>query len=489
MSVVQEFYKIPRLWRVTLFILLCAGLGLAWGIYDLTMPILMLSFVGIYIVLLLPDVMASQAGRLVRIGRVDEGIRLAKQALKLEPESYLASVNLGFGYYKKGMAAEAVETFDAVIRTHPGKHISYINRAASRFLLHDYQGSIADADKSIELAPHDTRAYVNKSAALIGQHRYEECLTLLENMQTLRQHPDYVAHNRMFCKAQLSRLEEAEQEWLQAKVMDKHLAHLGKTWLNFEKSNFSEVLEQTAEIRDDTADAKVYRYLRSCAYTCLGEGELAVREAFQLLADQPQSKLGLAALAMAFAKAQMKEDTFKLCDRLDTFDEFSIISHLTRALFFIDSRDFEKADTELKLGMSKCATSAALMAVEAIAQANQDRAQEALATAKRLVKTNVRNSLCWTALAEAQLACNQVDAALDSIDKSMDLYCYSPYLFARKAQILERLGRTADAARTAAEGQRLLGYFQAGVQKALLDYPVSLIEEISQLPKKTAPTV
>ncbi|MBU6452540.1 MAG: tetratricopeptide repeat protein [Cyanobacteria bacterium REEB67] len=486
MNVAQEFYKIPRNWRVVLFIFLCAGLGLAWGIYELTMPVLMLSFVGIYVVLLLPDVMASQAGRLVRIGRVDEGIRLCKRALKLEPGSYLASVNLGFGYYKKGLAAEAVETFDEVVKNYPDKHIAYINRAASRFLLHDYEGSIADADKSIQLAPHDTRAYVNKSAALIGQHRYEECLALLENMRTLRQHPDYVAHNRMFCKAQLSRLDEAEQEWLQAKVTDPHLTHLGKVWLTFEKSDFSEVLAQSAEIRDDSADAKVYRYLRSCAYTCLGEGDLAVREAFQLLADQPQSKLGLIALALAFAKAQMTSETLKLCDRLDAFDDFSIITHLTRALFFIENADFENASGELQKGLSKCPTSAALSAAQVIVQANQGEGQEALLKAKRLVKANTKNSLCWTALAEAYLACEQLEAALESIEKSKDLYSYSPHIFARKAHILARLGRKEDAARVEAEGRRLQEYFQTGVNRALLDYPVNLIEAISQLPKKRA---
>src|ERR1700733_7906041 len=48
------------------------------------------------------------------------------------------------------------------------------NRADIRLRMHDYAGTIADADASIGLDPELAAAYLNRGAGLIGLQRYQE---------------------------------------------------------------------------------------------------------------------------------------------------------------------------------------------------------------------------------------------------------------------------------------------------------------------------
>jgi tetratricopeptide (TPR) repeat protein len=46
--------------------------------------------------------------------------------------------------------------------------------------MHDYAGTIADADASIALDPELAAAYLNRGAGLIGLQRYQDALTALD---------------------------------------------------------------------------------------------------------------------------------------------------------------------------------------------------------------------------------------------------------------------------------------------------------------------
>lgn len=54
------------------------------------------------------------------------------------------------------------------------------NRADIRLRMHDYAGTIADADASIGLDPELAAAYLNRGAGLIGLQRYQDALPALD---------------------------------------------------------------------------------------------------------------------------------------------------------------------------------------------------------------------------------------------------------------------------------------------------------------------
>jgi tetratricopeptide (TPR) repeat protein len=54
------------------------------------------------------------------------------------------------------------------------------NRADIRLRMHDYAGTIADADASIGLDPELAAAYLNRGAGLIGLQRYQDALAALD---------------------------------------------------------------------------------------------------------------------------------------------------------------------------------------------------------------------------------------------------------------------------------------------------------------------
>ena len=60
-----------------------------------------------------------------------------------------------------------------------------VNRAYIRLRMTDYQGTVADADASLSLAPDLAAAELNRGAGLIGMGRYQDALPALEKAVSL----------------------------------------------------------------------------------------------------------------------------------------------------------------------------------------------------------------------------------------------------------------------------------------------------------------
>jgi tetratricopeptide (TPR) repeat protein len=483
-----KIYQNTQAVRFVLFYLACIGIGLIYGVQDLSLLFLGALFAVAYGGLLLPECLAGIGGWQIRAGLLEEGMSNCQRALALDDSNYLATANLGYAHYKRGQLTEAEASFSRAIELRPKRHVGYMNRAAARIAMYDYDGAIADASTAMAIGGHDTRSHINKTIALMGKHCFVEALNMLEEMRSSTRHFDFVAYHRMVCKTQLSRLDEAEQEWIQAAARDNKLAHMGRTWLAYCKCQFEEVLTLTADVRDDTGDAKMYRYLRALCYCSLGEGELATRAASQLIVDHPQYQFGLSALTVILTQADMLDEAAKLAGRIEDYDAYTLHSPLVRALIYSKKGEHEKADREIDVALSRCATDAGTQAIKAYVLSDLDRAEEALAIAEPLTKRNPRASWAWTARGKANLKLGRHQAALECFNEAQAIQRYDSYLFERQADALEGLGRPEEAAFARAEAERLARQFKDGVTAALFDYPLAGLDNLSP-PKKIAPKV
>lgn len=455
-------------------------LGVLSGL-DILQPTLLIAAIlasaGIF---LLPDLLASLGGWFVVMGKVEGGIWLCNKALALESENYLALVNAGYGCLRKARLNEAKDYFNRSIAKSPKKPISYINRSATMLRLSDYQAAEADALKAMDLAPRDIRANVNKIVALMCQCRHEEALAELQKVGKGGRYKDFFAYNNLICKIRLSRLAEAEQEWHNARVKHKHLAAFGEAWIAWEKGLYEEVLEQTAQIRDDSLDAEAFIYLRALAYAALGESELAYIIASQLIETKPQSASGLEALLGVLAPSGLHEQTLDACRRLEERNFFHFETNIVRAGLALESGDLQSAADQVEAALAKCPTNATALALQAIIKARQGQGEEALKLARANLKQNSHRALSWLAEGEAMLCQNNLkEQALSSIKKAVDMNRYSAYYQRCLARACHILGKEDEGKRAEAEAERLQIEYRKDIEKAMLEHPVHFLEDYS----------
>ena len=97
---------------------------------------------------------------------------------------------------------------------------SLINRADVRLRVHDYQGTLADADASIALDPGLGAAYVNRGAGLIGLQRYQEALPALEKAIALNDRVQLAYFDRAIVKESTGDIQGAYQDFKKALEID-----------------------------------------------------------------------------------------------------------------------------------------------------------------------------------------------------------------------------------------------------------------------------
>jgi tetratricopeptide (TPR) repeat protein len=96
------------------------------------------------------------------------------------------------------------------------------NRADIRLRMHDYTGTIADADASIGLDPELAAAYLNRGAGLIGLQHYQDALASLDKAIALslsdRLHLAYF--NRGMARENLGDIRGAYYDYKKASELD-----------------------------------------------------------------------------------------------------------------------------------------------------------------------------------------------------------------------------------------------------------------------------
>ena len=109
-------------------------------------------------------------------GRFDEALTDFSQAIKINPNSPNAYFSRGIAYHSMGRHIEAIEDFTIVIDLNPPVFINqaYANRAASHFVLQNYEEALTDYTQSIQVSPNTAETYLKRAATLFFLKRYED---------------------------------------------------------------------------------------------------------------------------------------------------------------------------------------------------------------------------------------------------------------------------------------------------------------------------
>lgn len=113
----------------------------------------------------------------------------------------------GNAHMAKGAWAKAIHCYNLAIELDVKNALLYSNRAAARFFLKQYNESLEDAEKVLELNPTWWKGYKRKGLSLVHLYRYEEAIDVFEKSLKLEPDNEELQKGLQFAK---DRLEQAQ---------------------------------------------------------------------------------------------------------------------------------------------------------------------------------------------------------------------------------------------------------------------------------------
>ena len=122
------------------------------------------------------DVQLSGAVELIKIGKIEEGIRHYHESIALDPRDARAHNNLGLLLAEQGQYAEAVKHFRAAIQGDPEFVLAYNNLGNLLGRLGRYEDAVVHFTEAIKLKPDEQDFHYNLAVHLANAGRTDEAV-------------------------------------------------------------------------------------------------------------------------------------------------------------------------------------------------------------------------------------------------------------------------------------------------------------------------
>ncbi|CAI5654117.1 stress-induced-phosphoprotein 1 isoform X2 [Oreochromis niloticus] len=106
----------------------------------------------------------------------------------------------GIKLVQEGQYAQAASMFTEAIKCDPKDYRFFGNRSYCYYCLEQYPQALADAERSIQLAPDWPKGYFRKGSALMGMERYSEAEKAMEQVLKLDKDCEEAVNNLFNCK-------------------------------------------------------------------------------------------------------------------------------------------------------------------------------------------------------------------------------------------------------------------------------------------------
>uniref|UniRef100_A0A8C2XRY6 Uncharacterized protein n=1 Tax=Cyclopterus lumpus TaxID=8103 RepID=A0A8C2XRY6_CYCLU len=134
----------------------------------------------------------------------------ARSEMKRRGESLTVQ---GIQMFKQGQYSHAVDMFTGAICCDPKDHRFYGNRSCCYWCLERYEPALADAHRSIQLAPDWPKGHFRKGCALMGLKRFSEAEAAMQQVLRLDESCKEASNKLLACRVlQLTELGFEEQQ-------------------------------------------------------------------------------------------------------------------------------------------------------------------------------------------------------------------------------------------------------------------------------------
>lgn len=114
---------------------------------------------------------------LVRLGRLDEGALACQEALKMNPDLYLAHGVLGYVYLARREYELAKAEFQTATRLQPNEPITLTNLALAYYELGQYEETVEICEKLLEIQPDKPEIRLSLANAYLAQRHTRRAVT------------------------------------------------------------------------------------------------------------------------------------------------------------------------------------------------------------------------------------------------------------------------------------------------------------------------
>ena len=116
------------------------------------------------------------------------------EAIRLDPQSYLAVCTRGTAFLGLGSLALAAEEFERAIAPKKDFGLAFNNRAFLHILNSDYPGAIQDLDRAIAAEPTLVPAHLNRAGVAFCQQRFADAV--VDCAEAVRLDPKNIDNSR-----------------------------------------------------------------------------------------------------------------------------------------------------------------------------------------------------------------------------------------------------------------------------------------------------
>ena len=213
------------------------------------------------------------------LGRFEEAIQDANEALRLNPENGWAYNTRGLGKNGAGKYEEAVQDASEAIRRNPKSGWAYYTRGLAEYGAGKFDATIQDANEAIRLDPNNGWGYYYRGLGKYGLGKYDEALLDCNEAVRLDPKNGWAFYLRGIANSGLRKYELAIQDLNEAiRLINYGWAYYQRGFANYGVGKFEEAIRDLDEaLRMDPKNGWAF-YLRGVAKSGLSKYELAIQD-------------------------------------------------------------------------------------------------------------------------------------------------------------------------------------------------------------------
>jgi len=198
----------------------------------------------------------------------------------------------GLAYVSTRNYEQSIIDYSRAIELDPAFAEACNNRSTAHLLMNNYGQAVVDCTQAIELAPDFVAAYVNRAIAYTGLRDYEQALADYDQALNLSPQNMYAFYNRGNTCLWMSQYQEAITNYSQTVALNQDFvpAYVNRGVAHTEMKNYDLALADFSQAIDLNPDYVYAYYNRGTIYKELGKHEKAVADYSKVIELNPEHR-------------------------------------------------------------------------------------------------------------------------------------------------------------------------------------------------------
>jgi tetratricopeptide (TPR) repeat protein len=367
-----------------------------------------------------------------------EIIRVAQEALKIDPTLGEAYQAMAYAYKEAKDLNKAIEFFNKAINTTPSLAYSYYERGNLYLLAGRVQLANADFENVLKYDPESYLGYVSKGRIAMHHKRYDEAVSLLNKALELNPNFGQAYINRGVAYYELGQIDKSIEDYTTGISKDPWIAdsYCNRGISYSEQGKIPEALNDMGiAVRLEPNDARYY-ICRAKVHHKNGDYQSAIQDTDSAITKNPK-----------FGEAYIIRANIYLCDNqlekaladareAANLEPSKVGAYEMLGLVYSAQKDYDQAITAFNKYLSLDASSASVYGARGTAYYSKMDYDRALADLNEAIKLDPNDLIAYLNRSSVYQAKGDTDKAIKDLDYALRLGIKdSSYYYKRLAQL------------------------------------------------------